>query len=451
MLRKFSYRQLISIFKRREMAKQRIVILGAGFAGLQLARRLKNNDFDITIIDQYNFHQFQPLMYQVATGRLEPSSISFPLRKVFQKKNNVHVRLAKVLEIDPVNKTVITDEAGNFSYDQLVIATGCTTNYFGNKNIERYAFPMKSTAEAVTLRNRILLNFENALSADAEELEGIMNIVVVGGGPTGVELSGSLAELKKNILPKDYPDMDFSRLNVYLIEAGDATLGVMSKASQQKSQQYLESMGVNVWLNAHVKDYDGKTIILNDGRAIQTHTMVWAAGVTGNVPPGISADKLVRGNRIKVDAFNKVAGLDNAFAMGDIAYMETSEFPKGHPQLANVAIAQAKNMAANFNHLAERKPFRPFSYKSPGTMATVGKRKAVVDLPFMSFQGRFAWFVWMFLHLMLIVSVKNRLIIFINWAISYFTNDTTLRLILLPTKKATLEEVKAIEREPELV
>ncbi|MEO8173778.1 MAG: NAD(P)/FAD-dependent oxidoreductase [Sediminibacterium sp.] len=433
------------------MSKQHVVILGAGFAGLQLARRLRNSDFEITLIDQYNFHQFQPLMYQVATGRLEPSSISFPLRKVFQKKNNVHVRLAKVIEVDTDNNTVVTDEAGSFVYDHLVIATGCTTNYFGNKNIERYSFPMKSTGEAVTLRNRILLNFEDALSADPEEMEGIMNIVVVGGGPTGVELSGSLAELKKNILPKDYPDMDFSKLNVYLIESGDATLGVMSKASQQKSQQYLELMGVKIWLNAHVKDYDGRTVTLNDGRTISTHTLVWAAGVTGNVPPGIGTDKLVRGNRIKVDAYNQVVGLNNVFAMGDIAYMETAEFPKGHPQLANVAIAQAKNMVGNFKNLIERNPLKAFSYKSPGTMATVGKHKAVVDLPFMSFQGRIAWLVWMFLHLMLIVSVKNRFIIFINWAISYFTNDTTLRLILLPTKKSKLEKVREKEPEHELI
>lgn len=425
------------------MSKDRVVILGAGFAGLQLARRLTNSEFDITLIDQYNFHQFQPLMYQVATGRLEPSSISFPLRKVFQKKSNVHVRLAKVLAIDTELKKVVTDNAGTFSYDHLVIATGCTTNYFGNKNIEQFAFPMKSTGEAVTLRNRILLNFEDALSAKPDALEAIMNIVVVGGGPTGVELSGSLAELKKNILPKDYPDMDFSRLNIYLIEAGNATLGVMSKASQEKSKQYLELMGVNIWLNAHVKDYDGQTVTLNDGKTILTHTLIWAAGVTGNVPPGISADKLVRGNRIKVDIYNRVEGLHNVFAMGDIAYMETAEFPKGHPQLANVAIAQAKNLVTNFTNLSERKPLKPFTYKSPGTMATVGKRKAVVDLPFMSFQGRFAWFVWMFLHLMLIVSVKNRLVIFINWAISYFTNDTTLRLILLPSKKYKLETIVA--------
>ncbi len=416
------------------MQKPHIVILGAGFAGLQLARRLDNNAVEITIIDHYNFHQFQPLFYQVATGRLEPSSISFPLRKVFQKKPNVHVRLANVLGIDTGLKQVTTD-VGIFNYDQLVIATGCTTNYFGNKQIEQFAFPMKSTTEALALRNRILMNFEDALSATEERLPGIMNIVVVGGGPTGVELSGSLAELKTNILPVDYPDMDFSKLNVYLIEAGPATLGPMSKVSQQKSQEYLEKMGVIVRTNTQVKEYNGKEVILGDGSTIPTHTLIWAAGVTGNVPPGIPPDKLVRGNRIKVDAYNRVEGLDNIFAIGDICYMETAEFPKGHPQLANVAIAQAKNTVKNIENIVKQKQLVPFTYKSPGTMATVGKRKAVVDLPFMSFQGRIAWFVWMFLHLMLIVSVKNRLIIFINWAISYFTNDTTLRLILLPTQK----------------
>ena len=416
------------------MVKKQIVILGAGFAGLQLARRIRSSDYEITLIDQYNFHQFQPLLYQVATARLEPSSISFPLRKVFQKKHNVHVRLAKIKQVDTASQKVITD-AGDFSYDYLVIATGCTTNYFGNTNIEQFAFPMKSTTEAITLRNRILLNFEDALSATDSELPAIMNIVVVGGGPTGVELSGSLAELKKNILPKDYPDMDFSKLNVYLLEAGPVTLGVMSKASQQKSQEYLEAMGVHVRLGAHVKDYDGKTVTLDDGSTIPTNTLIWAAGVTGNVPAGIDKEKLVRGNRIKVDAYNRVDGSDNIFAIGDIAYMETSIFPKGHPQLANVAIAQAKNTAENLGNLLLAKPLKIFTYKNPGTMATVGKRKAVVDLPFMSFQGRLAWLVWMFLHLMLILSVKNKLIIFINWAVSYFTNDTTLRLILLPTKR----------------
>jgi NADH dehydrogenase len=416
------------------MKPQRIVILGAGFAGLQVARRLSGAAFDITLIDQYNFHQFQPLMYQVATARLEPSSISFPLRKVFQRKKNVHVRLANIQSVDTTNQSVITD-AAIYPYDQLIIATGCTTNYFGNKNIEAHAYPMKSTNEALALRNHILQNFEDALTAEPEQLHALMNIVVVGGGPTGVELSGSLAELKTNILPKDYPDMDFSALNIYLLEAGPATLGVMSKTAQVKSQQYLEKMGVHVLTNTAVKDFDGTTIVLADEKEIHSKTMIWAAGIIGNVPLGINPDKLVRGNRIKVDQYNKVEGLNNVFAIGDIAYMETKEFPKGHPQLANVAIEQSKNLVKNLNALSQKKPLKPFSYQNPGTMATVGKRKAVVDLPGFSFQGRLAWFVWMFLHLMLIVSVKNRLFIFINWAISYFTNDTTLRLILKPERK----------------
>ncbi|XZF13986.1 NAD(P)/FAD-dependent oxidoreductase [Chitinophagaceae bacterium MMS25-I14] len=417
------------------MDKKRIVILGAGFAGLQLARRIKNSAYEITLIDQYNFHQFQPLFYQVATARLEPSSISFPLRKVFQRKENVHVRVGKITDVDTSRQIVFTDTAGDFKYDYLVIATGCSTNFFGNPNLEKYAYPMKSSTEAIALRNRILLNFEDALNATPEELPAIMNIVVAGGGPTGVELAGSLAEMKKNVLPRDYPDMDFSRLNIYLVEGSAHTLLAMSEASQKKSQEYLEQMGVQVWTGALVKDYDGETVTLQDGRSIQTRTLIWAAGVAGNVPPGIPKEMLVRGNRIKVDACNRVEGLNNVYALGDIAYMETEGWPKGHPQLANVAINQAKNMAHNLKQMLENKSLKPFVYKNPGTMATVGKRKAVVDLPSFSFQGRLAWFVWMFLHLMLIVSVKNRLIIFINWAISYITNDTTLRLILLPTKK----------------
>lgn len=417
------------------MDKCRIVILGAGFAGLQLARRIKNSECEITLIDQYNFHQFQPLFYQVATARLEPSSISFPLRKVFQKKKNVHIRIGKVMNIDTGNQVVYTDVAGDFPYDYLVVATGCTSNFFGNKNLERYAFPMKSSTEAIALRNRILLNFEEALNADEEETKRIMNIVVAGGGPTGVELAGALAEMKKNVLPKDYPDMDFSKLTIYLVEGSAHTLLAMSEASQKKSQEYLEKLGVQVWTNALVKDYDGKKVEMQDGRVIDTHNLIWAAGVSGNVPPGIPKESLVRGNRMKVDETSQVAGLKNIFAIGDIAYMETKDWPKGHPQLANVAIKQAKHLADNLKHLLHGKPMKPFTYKNPGTMATVGKRKAVVDLPWVSFQGVFAWLTWMFLHLMLIVSVKNRLIIFINWAISYFTNDTTLRLILLPTKK----------------
>ena len=416
------------------MAKRRIVILGAGFAGLQLARRIKDTACEITLIDQYNFHQFQPLFYQVATARLEPSSISFPLRKVFQRKKNLHVRVATISEVDLGKNKVVTDE-GNFQYDQLIIATGCTTNYFGNKNIEKYAFPMKSTPEAITLRNRILLNFEDALSASGEELDEIMNIVVAGGGPTGVELAGSLAEMKKNVLPRDYPDMDFSRLKIYLVEGQGATLGTMSDASKRKSQEYLENMGVNVLLNTLITDYDGHTIQFKDGKSLKSRNLIWAAGVMGNVPIGIPKEMLVKGNRIKVDTYNKVIGTENVFAIGDVSYMEAPGWPKGHPQLANVAINQAKTLASNLKRMILKVPLKEFNYKNPGTMATVGKRKAVVDLPSFSFQGFFAWTVWMFLHLMLILSVKNKLIIFINWAISYFTNDTTLRLILLPTRK----------------
>lgn len=417
------------------MADKKLVILGAGFAGLTLARKLQKNNLDITLIDQYNFHQFQPLFYQVATARLEPSSISFPLRKVFQRRKNVHVRITRVTQVDTQAQKVHTNDAGVFDYDYLVIATGCTSNFFGNKNIEQHAFPMKSTPEAITLRNRLLLNFEKALAAPPNELEAIMNIVVAGGGPTGVELAGSLSEMKRNVLPRDYPDMDFSKINIYLVEGSAHTLNVMSEPSQRKSQEYLEKMGVHVWVNTMIKDYDGNKVTMADGRTIHTHNLIWAAGVTGNVPAGIPSESLVRGNRIKVNELSQAEGLNNVFALGDISYMEQQDWPKGHPQLANVANNQAMHLAKNIKRALHGETMKPFKYKNPGTMATVGKRKAVVDLPFMSFQGLLAWLTWMFLHLMLIVSVKNRLIIFINWAISYFTNDTTLRLILLPTQK----------------
>lgn len=412
-----------------------IVIIGAGFAGLQLARRLKSKHYSIIIVDQYNFHQFQPLLYQVATARLEPSAISFPLRKVFQGRKDVRVRITKVDNIDTGARQIMTPD-GTFNYDYLVIATGCTSNFFGNKNIEEHAFPMKSTNEAIALRNRILLNFEDALSARSQqELEEIMNIVIVGGGATGVELAGALAEMKKNVLPRDYPDMDFSKLTIYLLEGMAHTLQNMSEAAQQKSQQYLEQMGVKILLNTIVEDYDGHVVKLKGGQTINSANMIWTAGVRGNVPKGIPDSIIVRGNRIKVNEFNQVQGLPEVFAIGDIAYMETKDFPRGHAQLANVANNQAKNLAKNFKRMADGEELTPFVYKNPGTMATVGKRKAVVDLPFMSFQGVLAWLTWMFLHLMLILSVKNKLMIFINWAISYFTNDTTLRLILLPTER----------------
>lgn len=418
------------------MGKKKIIIVGAGFAGLQLGRKLKNNPYyEVTIIDKFNFHQFQPLFYQVATARIEPSSISFPLRKVFQGANNVSVRIAEVEAILSSTNQLKTN-IGTFDYDYLVLATGCTTNFFGNQAVEEYAFPMKTTMEAIAIQNRLLTNFERALTAPKEDLEGILNIVVVGGGPTGVEMSGAIAEMKRNILPKDYPDMNFSSMNIFLLEGGPHLLGPMSDMAHQKSKEYLESMGVNVWTNALFESYDGKVATLKDGRQIVTENVIWAAGVKGNIINGIQQDIIQRGNRILVDRYNKVQGTDNIFAIGDIAYMTTDKYPNAHPQLANVAINQAKNLHKNFDKLATgNSNLTEFEYADPGSMATVGKRKAVVDLPKFSFQGRFAWYVWMFLHLMLILSVKNKIVIFINWAISYFTNDTTLRLIMMPTKK----------------
>lgn len=415
------------------MQKEKVVILGAGFAGLQLARRLsKSDNFDITLIDRYNFHQFQPLFYQVATARIEPSNISFPLRKIFQHKKNVRIRVAEIENIDTQAQRVYTS-VGQYEYDNLIIATGCTTNFFGNKNIEQHAFPMKSTMEAIALQNRILTNFEQALTATPERKEQIMNMVVVGGGPTGVELAGSLAEMKSKILPKDYPDMDFSQLKIYLLEGGPAVLGPMSEVSRETAKRYLNELGVVVKLNTIVEDYDGQTVFLKGGDTIQTQNLIWAAGVSGNVPAGIDKKLVQRGNRIIVNRYNQVQGFDNVYALGDIAYMETPLYPNAHPQVANVAINQAKLLSENF--LVSKNNWKEFEYKDPGSMATVGKRRAVVDLPKFSFQGGLAWLTWMFLHLMLILSVRNKVGIFINWAYTYVTNDTTLRLILMPTQK----------------
>lgn len=413
----------------------KLIIIGAGFAGLRTAKYLRNTDYDITLIDTNNFHQFQPLFYQVATSFLEPASISFPLRKIFQQASNVQVRLGPVKYVDTVAKKVLTlnDE---YAYDELIIATGCKNNYFGNENIETYAFPMKSTPQAIALRNKILLNFEEALACNSEEeKKAYMNIVVVGGGPTGVELAGALAEMKKNILPKDYHSTDFSKLEIYLIEGSAHTLSNMSKNAQEYSQKYLEELGVKVVLNAFVKDYDGKMLIYGDDRQLLTKTLIWAAGVTGNVPDGIGKEFLGKGNRLIVDEYHRVKNLEGVYAIGDVSLMQNEAFPNGHPQLANVANNQAKNLAKNLKNRLKGKPERKFFYKDPGTMATVGKLKAVVDLPNWQFQGVFAWFVWMFLHLMLILSVRNKLIIFINWMISYFSNDSSLRLIFLPSEK----------------
>lgn len=415
--------------------QKRVVIIGAGFGGLKLARKLANSPYQVVLIDKNNYHQFQPLFYQVATAGLEPSSISFPLRKVFQGVKNIHIRVAEVLKIDAESNQIITS-LGEISYDHLVLGIGCDTNYFGMDNIKKYAIPMKSVSEALALRNRLLQNFEDALvDENPDDIEGLLNIVVVGGGPTGVEVSGTLAEMKNQILPKDYPELDFSKMNIYLLEASPRTLNVMSDASANKSKQYLEKLGVIVKTATQVKDFDGKHVYLGDGSTIRTNNLIWAAGVIGNKIEGLSADIYIRGNRIKVDRYNKVEGYDNVFAIGDIAFMTEEKYPNGHPQVAQPAMQQADNLAYNLKAHIKNKKLKPFSYTNLGSMATVGRNLAVVEFPFYKFQGFIAWLVWMFVHLMSIVGVKNRLLIFINWCWNYFTYDQSLRLILKAKEK----------------
>ena len=410
---------------------KKIIIVGAGFAGLRLAQELENKNFDVLLIDKNNYHQFQPLLYQVATARLEPASISFPIRKVFQHSKNIRIRIAEVLSIDS-NDKILKTSISDFKYDYLVLAYGCKTNYFGNAQIEKFAFSMKSVPEAIQLRNRILQTFEDTLVAKPEDLQALMNFVIVGGGPTGVELAGALAEMKKNILPKDYPDKDFQKLTVYLIEGSFSVLNPMSSESQKKALHYLLELDVVVKTSVIVTNYDGFVVELNNGEKIASKNVIWAAGITGETLDGIPKDAMTRGNRIIVNRKCEITTLEGVYAIGDIAFMETPKYLKGHPQVASVAIEHSKFLADNFKLISEKKPLLDFEYHDKGAMATIGKRKAVVDLPKFSFQGRVAWFVWMLVHLVMILNLKNKLSIFLNWIFSYFNNDSTLRVLIKP-------------------
>jgi NADH dehydrogenase len=411
--------------------RKRIVIIGAGFGGLKLAQNIAgSDDFDIVVLDKNNYHQFQPLFYQVATAGLEPSAISFPLRLAFHNYPNVHVRVAEVLKIVPEQNTIYTN-LGELTYDFAVLAIGADTNFFGNQKIQDIALPMKSVSEALGLRNRILENFEKALVSDSEEEKtGLMTIVVVGGGATGVEVSGTLAEMKNHVLPKDYPELDFELMQVYIVESGAELLGPMSVNAQVKSKEYLEKLGVNVLLGTRVTDFDGIHAVLNNGTAIRTNNLVWAAGVKANTIEGIDPAIMARGGRLKVNRFNQVESYNNIFAIGDVAFMTEEKFPNGHPQVAQPAIQQGDLLSKNFKKLIRGNQLTAFSYKDLGSMATVGRNLAVVDLPFWRFQGFFAWLTWMFVHLIAIVGVKNRVLIFINWLWNYITYDQSLRLII---------------------
>ena len=411
--------------------QKRVIIIGAGFGGLQLAQSLADkDDFQVVLIDKNNYHQFQPLFYQVATAGIEPSAISFPLRLAFHNHPNIHVRVASVTKIISESNTIETN-LGDISYDFLVMAIGADTNFFGNQNIAEKALPMKSVGEALGLRNRLLESFEKALVSDnQEDRVGLLNIVVVGGGPTGVELSGTLAEMKKHVLPKDYPELDFELMQIYIVESGAELLGPMSKNAQTKSKEYLEQLGVNVMLNSRVSDFDGLYVHFADGSKIRTNNLVWAAGVKANAIEGINPSIIMRGGRMKVNNYSQVDGYQNIFALGDVALMTEEKFPNGHPQVAQPAIQQGKLLAKNLVSLIRGNQPKPFKYKDLGSMATVGRNLAVVDLPFLKFQGFLAWLTWMFVHLMAIVGVKNKVLIFINWLWNYVTYDQSLRLII---------------------
>lgn len=414
----------------------RVVVIGGGFGGLQFIQNLSATDFQTVLIDKHNYHTFQPLLYQVATAGLEPDSIAYPLRKVFEKRPEFYFRLCEVREVDTEKQTILSD-IGTLDYDYLVIATGSTTNFFGNKSFERYAMGMKNVPEALDIRSMLLQNFEQALlTIDLKERESLMNVVIVGAGPTGVELAGAIAELRRHVLPKDYPDLDFRRMSIHLIEAADQVLPPMSAIASKKAKKYLEKLGVQVWLNTSVKDYDGKVITTNQ-KPMYTRNFIWAAGVQGAPPEGLNASQLSKGTRIIVDEFHQVSGLKKVFAIGDVAGMQTENLPKGHPMLAQVAMQSGKNLAQNFKRLARGKTVKPFKYKDKGTMATIGRRLAVADLPNWKTQGALAWFVWMFVHLLFLVGFRNKVVVFFNWSYNFFNYNRDIRLIIRPYVRDT--------------
>lgn len=412
-----------------EMRKN-VVIVGGGFGGIELAKKLKNKNLNVTILDKHNYHTFQPLLYQVATGGLEAESIAFPIRKIFKGQTNLKFRVTEVKKVvASANKLETT--IGDIYYDYLIIATGSTSNFFGQDEIEHNAMPMKSIPEALNLRSLILQNLEAALiNKDPEKETQLLNFVVVGGGPTGVETAGAIGELKKHILKSDYPELDINKVNIYLIEGSPTVLGPMSVQAQQKARIFLEELGVKVFTETRVQSYDGETLTLVDGNKIGAATVVWSAGVKGVVLDGLNPEVVVRGFRLKVNNINLVDSYQNIFAIGDVAAMITEETPNGHPGVAPVAIQQGKNLADNIVNLIENKPTKPFKYFDKGSMATVGRNRAVVDIDKIRFQGIFAWFTWMFVHLMTLVGFRNKLVVFVNWVWSYFSYDRGTRLII---------------------
>ncbi|PKA99504.1 NADH dehydrogenase [Flavobacteriaceae bacterium MAR_2009_75] len=414
----------------------RVVIVGGGFGGVALAKELSGKEVQVVLLDKNNYHTFQPLLYQVSTGGLEPDSIAYPIRKILQDYKNFFFRMAELQQVVREQKIVVTN-IGELSYDHLVIAVGSETNFFGNVEIQKNGMAMKSIPQSLNLRSMILENFEQALLTDnLHERDALMNFVIVGGGPTGVELAGALAEIKKGILPKDYPDLDTRRAQINLIQSGDRILKEMSEKASKKAEDFLESLGVQIWKNTRVTDYDGKKVSTKTELEFEAATLVWAAGVKGVSIKGLDAeDFLVPGNRIKVNEFNQVVGDSSIYAIGDIACIQSDITPHGHPMMAQPAIQQGKHLGENLVRLFDNKAMQPFKYQDKGSMATVGRNKAVVDLKKYRFQGVFAWFVWMFVHLFFLIGFRNRMVVFINWVYNYIRFDREARLIIRPYQR----------------
>jgi len=410
--------------------KPRVVIIGGGFGGIQVAKSLKNAPVEVMMLDKHNYHTFQPLLYQVAMGALEGDSIAFPIRRIFGRQKNFTFHWAEVQRINPDSNTV-TANIGEIKFDYLVIATGANTNYFGSKDIEYHTMPMKNLPEALNLRSLIMQNLEKAMvTADAQERQALLTFVVVGGGPTGVELSGALAEMRMHILCKDYPGLCLDDMKVYLAEGKPELLAAMSEGASKKAKTFLSDLGVIIYNDVHVTSYNGDMLTIDNGTNIKTRNVFWAAGVRGEVPQGVEAAPLMRGNRIKTDDISRVEGYQNIFAIGDVAAMISTATPEGLPGVAPVAIQQGKHVAKNIARMVAGKPTVPFKYFDKGTMATVGRNKAVADLGKLHFQGFFAWLVWMFVHLLSLAGFSNKLIVFFSWAINYFNKDGDNRLIV---------------------
>ncbi len=428
-----------------QSSRKRVVIVGGGFGGLKLANKLRDSEFEVVLVDRNNYHQFPPLIYQIASAGIEPSSISFPFRKIFQRRRNFYYRMAEVRSVFPEHK-ILQTSIGKISYDYLVFAAGTTTNFFGNANVEEGAIPMKNVSEAMGLRNALLANFERALTcADFRERQELLNIVIVGGGATGVEVAGALSEMKNFVLPKDYPDMPSSLMNIYLIEAGDRLLPAMHPETSATVEKYLRKMGVIVMLHKMVTDFKDRRVYLKDGSTIATRTFIWVSGVAAEKVGNIDGEHLGRGGRIRVDQFNRVIGMDGVFSIGDQCIMEGDpDYPGGHPQLAQVAIQQGNLLAKNLKRLEKGKDLKPFHYRNLGAMATVGRNRAVAEFSKLRMSGFFAWLMWLVVHLRSILGVRNKIIVLFNWVWNYLSYAQSLRMIVYARKAKEVRDREAL-------